>query len=116
MVKEGLKPGIFSSCVNISGGVIRVWRDWLAERCEFAKCNRFNSGQGIKEVEDEESKKSRLWADSSENVGLRIQVTQRDDGLKQILVGPGEEASVSYTLQYEGGLASTMQLPLLIIV
>jgi hypothetical protein len=29
LVRMGPKPGLFRSHINMSDGVIRVWRDWL---------------------------------------------------------------------------------------
>lgn len=102
MVKEGPKPGIFLSCVKISGGVIRVWRDWLAER--YASSGKFSTLYSRHNImdEEEESRRCLLWADPRENVGIRIRVMKKEDVESPILAGPDDEASVSYTLQYEG--------------
>jgi hypothetical protein len=101
LVKEGPKPGIFLSCVNISGGVIRVWRDWLAER--YASSGKTSTTYSVRSIkdDDEESRRSLLWADPRENVGIRIRVIKREDEAP-ILVDPNEETTVSYTLQYKG--------------
>lgn len=88
LVKVGPKRGLFLSCVNVGEGILRVWRDWLAERAK-----------------DADSKESEvLWADSKKTVGLRLRVMERET----VHVGPplrtGEDPAVSYTLQYEGAV------------
>ena len=74
-------------------GILRVWRDWLAERAEGAQCGETNEGDLSTEI---------LWADSKKTVGLRVTVVEREAHP----VGPpyrvGEERDVSYCLFYEG--------------
>ncbi|PMD52596.1 uncharacterized protein K444DRAFT_202224 [Hyaloscypha bicolor E] len=88
LVKGSPRRGLFHSCVSVGEGILRVWRDWLAEQ---AKCE----GGGNGDI---------LWADSKKTVGLRVKVVERD----AVPVGPpfraGEERDVSYTLFYEGVL------------
>jgi hypothetical protein len=94
LVKGSPRRGLFHSCVNVGEGILRVWRDWLAEQtnCE---------GGGNGDV---------LWADSKKTVGLRVKVVERD----VVPVGPpfraGEERDVSYTLFYEGVFALSVLL------
>lgn len=103
LVKEGQKPGIFSSWVNISGGVIRVWRDWLAERCRSLPTPNNQSSRHSSNADDcKEPNRCLLWADPRENIGLRIRVVKREDIPATTQNNPNEEASVSYTLEYEG--------------
>jgi hypothetical protein len=86
LAKTSPRRGLFHSCVNIGEGILRVWRDWLADQ---AKCE----GGGDGDV---------LWADSKKTVGLRVKVVERE----ALPVGPpyrvGEERDVSYTLFYDG--------------
>lgn len=97
----------YQSHVKVSGGVIRIWKDWLAERCASTKCDRPNSELHIKRGKDEESRKCLLWADPEENIGLRFRVTERRDISSPFLAAPGEEPPVFYRLQYEGKLNSS---------
>jgi hypothetical protein len=94
LVKGSPRRGLFHSCVNVGEGILRVWRDWLAEQ---TKCE----GGGNGDV---------LWADSKKTVGLRVKVVERD----VVPVGPplraGEERDVSYTLFYEGVFALSVLL------
>lgn len=107
MVRVGLKPGTCMSCANVSGGVIRVWRDWLAERCSSLGCDRPSLKQHAKGSVDRGYGNGLLWADARENVGLRMRVVERQDVPLPILAPP-EEVSVAYTLQYEGKFISSL--------
>jgi hypothetical protein len=93
LVKTSPRRGLFHSCVNVGEGILRVWRDWLAERAEGAQCGETNKGDLSTEI---------LWADSKKTVGLRVTVVEREAQP----VGPpyrvGEERDVSYCLFYEG--------------
>ncbi len=62
LVKVGPKRGLFLSCIIVGEGILRVWRDWLAERA--------------KAPDEEESEI--LWADSKKTVGLRLRVVERE--------------------------------------
>jgi hypothetical protein len=115
LVEAGQYPGIFLSYVHLSGGVLRVWREWLAERCRaFAKSNSLSSGQDSQAAENNESGRCLLWADPRENVGIRMRVFERDDIPAPTPPAPNEEVSVSYQLQYEGKFASLIKWTLLI--
>jgi hypothetical protein len=96
LVKVGPKRGLFLSSVNVGEGILRVWRDWLAERAK--------SG-------GEEGESEVLWADSKKTVGLRLRVVERE----VVHVGPplrtGEDPNVSYTLFYEGMLFPLSPIP-----
>jgi hypothetical protein len=90
LVKSSPRRGLFHSCVNVGEGILRVWRDWLADAAA-GKC----PGEDI------------LWADSKKNIGLRVRVEERE----AVPVGPpfrvGEERDVSYCLFYEGKLLAS---------
>jgi hypothetical protein len=103
LVKEGRRQGFFLSWVNISEGVIRVWRDWLAEQCRsLPKRNNPSSGHTSKADECKEPTQRLLWADPRENIGLRIRVVEREDILATTQNNPNQEDSISYKLEYEG--------------
>lgn len=92
LVKVGPKRGLFLSCVNVGEGILRVWRDWLAERAKAG--------------DSEGNENEVLWADSKKTVGLRLRVVERE----AVDAGPplrtGEDPSVSYALFYEGMILS----------
>lgn len=91
LVKVGPKRGLFLTLVNLSDGVIRVWRDWLA-----AAADRQHVGQ------QDDNDDGILWADASRTVGIRFAVKPSGTERMPLLVGPDEDPAVSYTLTYEG--------------
>lgn len=104
LVKQGFQPEIFMGWVNISGGVVRVWRDWLAEKCgSLSKTNVPGTGHSPKVTRDQGPGGCLLWADPRQNTGLRIRVSKREEPPLAVLAGHNEEGSASYMLQYEGG-------------
>lgn len=96
LVKVGPKRGLFLSCVNISEGITRIWRNWLAERAAFKPSH----DGGASSAAAKERSERLLWADNNKTVGLRIGVVEREDDTP-VLVRKDEDAPVSYTLQYE---------------
>lgn len=99
LVKVGPKRGLFISCVNVGEGILRVWRDWLADQAN-------GKTGGESEV---------LWADSKKTVGLRLRVVEQES---QGAPGPpprlGEEREVTYRLFYEELVIRTSQLLLMV--
>lgn len=91
LVKVGPRRGLFLSCVNITEGIIRVWRNWLADRCKSRNSTTM-----------EERERRLLWADPHEHVGLRMRIKERTDVVAPVFVSRDEDEPVSYTLQYEG--------------
>jgi hypothetical protein len=91
MVKPGPKNGYFSSSTKISEGLMRVWRDWLAER-----------SQNMAAESREEHNRRLLWSSVKEDIGLRLRVVERQDLRPPLLRGRDEDPNVGYTLQYEG--------------
>lgn len=108
VVKEGPRRGLFLSHVNISDGVIRVFRDWLARMA----ANPFSSpaSASTSPLSQEEivlpsavaNEGDILWADSSRNIGLRFRVTMGPTERMPVLSGPDDEPPISYKLIYEG--------------
>ena len=74
-------------------GILRVWRDRLAERAERAQCRETSKGDLATEI---------LWADSKKTVGLRVTVVEREAQPMGPPYRAGEERDVSYCLFYEG--------------
>lgn len=93
LVKIGPRRGLFLSSVNISDSIMRIWRQWLAERSK-------SEGEGSSEG-DKERKERLVWADNNRTVGLRVRVVEREEATP-VLVRKDEDPPVSYTLQYEG--------------
>ncbi|KAJ9156425.1 F-box domain-containing protein [Pleurostoma richardsiae] len=102
LVKVGPRRGLFLSHVNVSDGLIRVWRHWLAERTARGP----ESGEGEGE--------SILWADTRKNVGLRFRVRENVDATRPVIVGSDEDVAVRYTLEYQELLVRTSQLLLMV--
>lgn len=104
LVKVGPKRGLFLSCVNISEGVIRIWRDWLAERVKATGSTAGTSANPLDNEESEDEHNARmLWIDNSKTVGLRLRISEHKDVRNRpLLLRADEDAPVSYTLQYEG--------------
>lgn len=91
VVKSGPKPGLFLSHVNISDGVIRVWRDWLAEMAQ-------TQGELAKPTDG----KRILWVNAGQTIGLRFKVSPGPIDRMPVISGPEDHPPVSYHLQYEG--------------
>lgn len=114
LIKVGPKPGLFLSCVNISEGVTRVWRNWLSEQAEsYRKTRRIallnkSKARVIPENVREQNFENLLWADPNKHVGLRLRVKQRNDTSMPILMHrDDDDEPVSYTLEYEGKIRTT---------
>ncbi|KAH8648746.1 hypothetical protein BGZ60DRAFT_390273 [Tricladium varicosporioides] len=104
LVKLGPKPGVFMSSVTIGEGLTRVWRNWLADRtcCDTTPVEP-----------DIERQRKTLWADSTNRVGLKMNVVERTDIPQPIMLRRDEDPPVSYTLQYEELAIRTSQLLLM---
>ncbi|KAL2258260.1 hypothetical protein VTK26DRAFT_8512 [Humicola hyalothermophila] len=96
LVHVGSRPGILLGHVNVSDGLIRVWRDWLAARAAEQDCN---------------GEESVLWADAACTVGVRFRVTEKDIRAEHpVLVASDEELPVAYRLEFEELLLRTNTL------
>lgn len=101
VVKEGPKHGLFVSHVNVSDGVIRVWREWLATRVVMSS-----------EAQNEQSDDDRiLWADRNHHVGIRFQVLLGPTERMPLLSSLDNDEPVSYTLEYKGQSQSMSRAP-----
>ncbi|KAK3985495.1 hypothetical protein QBC44DRAFT_156776 [Cladorrhinum sp. PSN332] len=101
LVKTGPKPGLFLSHVNVSDGLIRVKRDWLAARAKPAAANG-DEEEGV------------LWADAAHTVGVRFRVQENTGIDRPVLVAEGEEIPVAYRLEYEELLVRTSKLLMMV--
>lgn len=98
LIKVGPKRGLFLSCLNVIEGVVRVWRGWLADQASATS----SLAHGKQSPKSDVADPSILWTDSAKNYGIRLGVVEQQDMQAPVLVGPDDETSVSYTLQYEG--------------
>jgi hypothetical protein len=101
LVKVGPRRGLFLSCVNVNDGVIRIWRDWLA-KCAQAADDTTASTSTTSMTWDGKEDQRTLWVDTKNNVGVRFRVTEKPNSGHQPVLQKGEDAPVSYTVQYEG--------------
>ena len=93
VAKESRRRGFFLSHVNTCDGVVRVWRQWLAERASFSDEDLDEGGVDYDRY---------LWVDAARNVGIRFRVTLGPAETMPLISVPGDDTPVSYTLIYEG--------------
>ena len=122
LVKVGPRRGVFLSCVNVGDGVMRIWRDWLAEQSKLWKkesIERENSssnhlqeqskGTGTEQArrtglsEPKEEQRRMLWVDDKKTVGVKVRVKEKKwNRAAPILIMKDDEAPVSYAIEIEG--------------
>ncbi|KAL7924308.1 hypothetical protein ACQKWADRAFT_266556 [Trichoderma austrokoningii] len=103
VVIHGSRPGLFMRHVNMSDGVIRVFRGWLASMLPGHSSSHAESAAtetaSISESGLFSSDDSRvLWVDRTKNVGIRFRVTPGPDAGGTICE---DEPPVFYNLTYE---------------
>jgi len=128
LVKVGPRREVFLSCVNVADGVIRIWREWLNARAKESRSKNPKSSQLLHEanvVEETEgsahaelesgdnngSDACVLWVDKSQNVGIRVMVSEkkwRRDA--PLLIHKDEDLAVSFSMQYEELFVRTAHL------
>ncbi|KAI5919820.1 hypothetical protein F4810DRAFT_468645 [Camillea tinctor] len=104
LVKVGPRKGLFLSIAQVADGVIRVWRDWL--RDQAANSSALKQQRAKPRLDDP----SILWTDSSQDVGIKFRVVEKEDVNAPVLVGPFDEPPVSYVLEYQELIIRTNQL------
>ena len=101
LVRDGPRGGMYRSFVTVGEGIIRVWRDWLAEQSQRPR----SSGNGLTlptRVEQGLSEQV-LWVDSGEKIGIRVKAREkRWRGRQPVLMPSDEDVAVSYTIELEG--------------
>lgn len=120
LVKIGPRKGFFLSCVDIGEGVIRIWRNWLADRVTAAaslksatlSTSTYPSTDELHCAESALERNARmLWLDKNKTVGLRLRVTEHQDEVNMsILLRADEDAPVAYKVQYEELVIKTTAL------
>ena len=116
LVQLGPRRGIFYAFVNVADGVIRVWREWLAQRGEVdgekagEAPHRFTGELDSPEeqrkvsaiVEEVDAGARTLWVDNHKNVGIRVRIKQRIWRDVPVILHSDEDPAVSYDMTYEG--------------
>lgn len=117
----GTSSGFYRVPVEVSNGIIRVWRKWLAEsndpytnaepyRNTGNRDESTDKGEFKPTAEDSqqrgnqtELKKGILWVNDGQNVGIRFRVKERKwERDNPIPLSVDDDVPVSYELQYEG--------------
>lgn len=127
LVKIGPKRGLFLSSVGVSDGVLRLFRNWLAEQAgaqsqegnvssEMAEDGSADMARGKGKARDPhagrrsgcarleaDERTDILWVNDGKNVGVRFSVkedvSRRDN---PVLIQSDEDAAVSYEITFEG--------------
>lgn len=95
LVKVVPNSSMLLSAVTIEDGTVRVWRDWLKDQ------SNHKDKLGISSNDPNNTRI--LWADTNENVGLKLRVREkRWNRFLPVLVHKDEELAVSYELEIEG--------------
>lgn len=107
LAKAGPRNGLFLSLVEVSDGVIRIFRDWLARQAESGGTSllapRMDSNDKGKERLRGEDEDRILWVNDGKNVGLRLKVKERKwNRDNPILLHRDEGVAVSYSIHFEG--------------
>ncbi|KAJ9283800.1 hypothetical protein DTO021C3_8627 [Paecilomyces variotii] len=94
LVKVVPNSSMLLSAVTIQDGTVRVWRDWLKDQ------SNHKDKLGISSNDPNDTRI--LWADTNENVGLKLRVREkRWNRFLPVLVHKDEELAVSYELEIE---------------
>lgn len=113
LVRIEPRKGIFLSCVDVTEGVVRVWRDWLEEMARAtvigptAAHSCSDEGQDIRGFGNETERV--IWVDSLKNVGIRVWVKEKNWRRDTpILMHRDDDPVVSYSVEFEGMSESSM--------
>jgi hypothetical protein len=117
LVKIGPRHGLFTCFVDVEEGVMRVWKDWLAERAATGRQERAAAlaepvqevGKGKEIVRGEIEEKVDLddprilWVSASRNTGISFNVRERKFRRDTpILIRTDEDLPVTYEIEYDG--------------
>lgn len=123
LVKLGPRPGVFENLVNVSEGLVRIWRKWLADKATAVLLGGDTNDrvQGVDVVQEESHKRigqkddaqgepreeRTLWLDNKTNIGLTVRVQEKKwRRMVPVLLHRDEEPAVSYKVEYEGMICS----------
>ena len=108
VVQTGPRPGLFLSVENLIDKTQRIFRNWLAERAEAIQNHEKCVTNGVTDELGHEAD-GMLWIDQNRVVGLRLRVEERKGRKKlPILYRKDEDQAISYSLELEGSLPSTI--------
>ncbi|CAG9997437.1 unnamed protein product [Clonostachys byssicola] len=85
------RQGYFLTHVNVFDGVIRLWRDSLAE---------LSSPPAATEADEHGQRGTLIWADTKRTVGVRLEVTPGGMERMPVLSGPDDLPPMSYKILY----------------
>ena len=122
LVQLGPRKGVFYGFVNIADSVVRIWRDWLAQRAtidargaENAHAFRNDAEQPIEQTKlsaGTDAEARTLWIDNRKNVGIQMRIKQRGwTRDTPVILHRDEDPAVSYTMEYEGSPAILRRKP-----
>ncbi|KAI9714651.1 MAG: hypothetical protein M1812_006316 [Candelaria pacifica] len=121
IVKIGPHRGLFLSIVNVADGVVRIWREWLAERAASYTSDKEPSVEGkggnIQASNlrmDSDIEKQTLWVDDRRNAGLVLRVKEKKWRRDNPILYRDEDVAVSYSIEYEKVLIRTIHLLLML--
>lgn len=88
----GLKANIYRDYIDVNDGVVRVFRNWLADEAKSGSRSLGDPHAGV------------VWANDGEQVGIRFRVKRRawHRSAVPLLQAATEDVPVSYEVQYEG--------------
>lgn len=121
LVKVGPRRGLFLSCVSVGEGVMRIWREWLAEIARRTSASfRGDLGEPASKMQPngdarsgdrtDTSEQQMLWLDNGRNVGIKVVVKERKWRRDQpILISRDEDVAVSYSIGFEGQQAPSIK-------
>lgn len=107
LAKLGPVEGVSLSLVTISESkTVRVWREWLAKRAKEDSCRTAPLGETLSWKTPPEDPNI-AWVDYNQNVGLRLNVKERQwRRTTPLLVAANEDQPVSYSVEIEGILST----------
>ena len=114
LVRLGPRRGVFYSFVNIADGVVRIWREWLAERARLHKAKTLSGNELDEDIFEEVSSPKNidnndrtgctLWVGNRKDVGIRVRIQEKTWRRNTpLLLLRDEDPAVSYSMEYEGG-------------
>lgn len=123
VVLVSARIGMYVSCAAVGNGVIRVFRDWLAERA-VADARRSGGwcggGEGGGEEDSDEvvdggggeAEEDVLWVNGKKDVGLRMRVVERADLAPpgRVVLREDEDDEVVYCVEFVEVIVRTVAL------
>jgi hypothetical protein len=117
LVKIGPRHGLFTCFVDVEEGVMRVWKEWLADTAAKGRQKQVSASVEAKEKAGKGKEPigeipgattdlddpSILWVSSARNSGIRFNVRERKFRRDiPILIRADEDMPVTYEIEYDG--------------